>query len=122
MNKTLIINKNDNVAVALKDIKQGETYNGVTLLQDIPCGHKFALKDIKENENIIKYGYPIGHAKEDIKQGSHVHVSNTKTNLSGELNYSYNPNFIEETFKDENILVNVYKRKFNKFSRITLIT
>ena len=115
MNKTLIINKNDNVAVALKDIKQGETYNGVTLLQDIPCGHKFALKDIKENENIIKYGYPIGHAKEDIKQGSHVHVSNTKTNLSGELNYSYNPNFIEETFKDENILVNVYKRKFNKY-------
>ena len=115
MNKTLIINKKDNVAVALKDLHLGEVYNGVTLLSDIPCGHKFALCDIKENENIIKYGYPIGHALSDIKKGSHVHVINTKTNLSGELNYSYKPNFIEETFKDENILVNVYKRKFNKY-------
>lgn len=115
MNKTLIINKKDNVAVALKDLHLGEVYNGVTLLSDIPCGHKFALCDIKENENIIKYGYPIGHALLDIKKGSHVHVTNTKTNLSGELNYSYKPNFIEQTFKDENILVNVYKRKFNKY-------
>ena len=114
MNKTLIINKKDNVAVALKDLHLGEVYNGVTLLSDIPCGHKFALCDIKENENIIKYGYPIGHALLDIKKGSHVHVTNTKTNLSGELNYSYKPNFIEQTFKDENILVNVYKRKFKR--------
>ena len=52
-------------------------------------GHKYALCDIKEGENIIKYGNPIGHATEDIKKGDHVHTHNVKTNLSGNLEYEY---------------------------------
>ena len=52
-------------------------------------GHKYALCDIKEGENIIKYGNPIGHATEDIKKGDHVHTHNVKTNLSGNLEYIY---------------------------------
>lgn len=115
MNKTLIINKIDNVAVALRDLKKGEIYEGVSLLEDIPCGHKFALIDIKENENIIKYGYPIGHAKQFILKGTHVHVVNTKTNLGDELTYLYHPQFVENKYKDENVTVNVYKRKFNRY-------
>ncbi len=53
-------------------------------------GHKYALFDIKKGENIIKYGSPIGHATEDIKCAEHVHTHNLKTNLSGNLEYTYN--------------------------------
>ena len=53
-------------------------------------GHKYALYPIKKGENVIKYGSPIGHATEDISVGDHVHTHNTKTNLSGNLEYTYN--------------------------------
>lgn len=69
----MLINKLDNVEVNLND------------------GHKYAVRDIKCGENIIKYGQPIGHATEDIKKGEHVHTHNTKTNLSGKLEYKYEP-------------------------------
>ena len=52
-------------------------------------GHKYALTDIKAGENVIKYGSPIGHATEDIKKGDHVHTHNVKTNLRGNLEYTY---------------------------------
>ena len=52
-------------------------------------GHKYALSDIKKGENVIKYGSAIGHATCDIKAGEHVHTHNLKTNLSGELEYTY---------------------------------
>ena len=57
MNKTVIINEKDNVGVTL-------TGEG-----NIPAGHKFALKDIKKGDYVIKYGEIIGRAKEDIKKG-----------------------------------------------------
>ena len=56
-------------------------------------GHKYALCDIKNGENIIKYGFPIGHAVCDIKHGEHVHTHNMKTNLGDNLKYSYEPDF-----------------------------
>ncbi len=59
------------------------------VLVNIENGHKYALCDIKEGENIIKYGQPIGHAICDIKKGEHVHSHNVKTNLSGKLEYIY---------------------------------
>lgn len=68
----MIINKLDNVEVNLEN------------------GHKYALCDIARGENIIKYGSAIGHATEDIKKGNHVHTHNIKTNLSGNLEYTYN--------------------------------
>ena len=67
------INQNDNVAVALRPLSKGETLcvagADVTLAEDIPQGHKFALKDIKSGEEIIKYGFRIGFAKENIGKG-----------------------------------------------------
>ena len=54
-------------------------------------GHKYALKDIAAGENIIKYGNPIGHATQEIHKGDHVHSHNVKTNLSGNLEYTYEP-------------------------------
>ncbi len=73
----MLINKLDNVDINLTD------------------GHKYALFDIKAGEDIIKYGNPIGHAICDIKKGEHVHTHNVKTNLSGNLEYSYEPKFYD---------------------------
>ncbi len=68
----MLINKLDNVDINLSN------------------GHKYAVCDIREGENIVKYGQPIGHAICDIKKGEHVHTHNLKTNLSGNLEYTYN--------------------------------
>ena len=73
----MLVNKLDNVEVNLED------------------GHKYALKDIAAGENIIKYGNPIGHAVCDIRKGEHVHSHNMKTNLSGNLEYTYKPEFYD---------------------------
>ena len=88
--KTIIINGLDNVAVALTDLKKGEKHEGVTLVNDITKGHKFALKSVKKGEHIIKYGNPIAYATADIAAGEHVHTHNVHTNLKGELEYTYN--------------------------------
>lgn len=69
----LTIHKDDNVAV------------------DLDSGHKVALRDIDDCENVIKYGFPIGHATKPIKKGERVHTDNLKTNLSEKLSYTYNP-------------------------------
>ncbi|MBQ3806612.1 MAG: altronate dehydratase [Kiritimatiellae bacterium] len=68
----MIINPNDNVEIR----------------ED---GHKYALRDIAEGENIVKYGMPIGHATKPIAKGEHVHVHNVKTNLGEVLEYKYEP-------------------------------
>ncbi|MDE7167452.1 MAG: altronate dehydratase family protein [Clostridia bacterium] len=88
--KTIIINPLDNVAVALTDLKNGEVHEGVTLAEDITKGHKFTLREIKKGENIIKYGNPIACATADIQKGAHVHTHNVHTNLSENLEYTYN--------------------------------
>ncbi len=88
--KSIIINSLDNVAVALTDLKKGEVHEGVTLAEDIVKGHKFTLRDIKKGENIIKYGNPIACATADIPKGGHVHTHNAHTNLSENLEYTYN--------------------------------
>lgn len=75
----------------MKQIKINEKDNVAVMLEGELPGHKIALGDIKKGENIIKYGYPIGHATEDIHKGNHVHTHNIKTNLSGTLEYTYQP-------------------------------
>ena len=95
MTSFLRIHPSDNVAVALEALPAGavlETAEGpVTALEPIPAGHKIALQDLSEGENIIKYGFPIGHAVKPIPRGSHVHIQNLKTNLSDTLTYSWQP-------------------------------
>ncbi len=56
-------------------------------------GHKYALRDIRKGENIVKYGMPIGHATCAIRAGEHVHVHNVATNLGDALAYRYDPDF-----------------------------
>ncbi len=62
---------------------------------NIETGHKSALVDIAEGENVIKYGFPIGHATQPIKKGEHVHTHNLKTNLKEKLSYTYQPKLVE---------------------------
>ena len=125
------INSADVVAVALQPLSKGTEVTleamddvpemTVTLQEDITAGHKFALKDIKKDEPIIKYGYPIGAAKEEIKKGFHVHTHNIHTLLSEKLEYTYKEdaaksayeNWYKETEKlRANVpTVNVYPRE-----------
>jgi altronate hydrolase len=86
------IHPDDNVAVALTAIPSGTEFAGVTASADIPQGHKMALKSMAENDQVVKYGFSIGHATVAIAPGDWVHTHNMKTNLSGEEQYSYNPN------------------------------
>ncbi|MBO5711340.1 MAG: altronate dehydratase, partial [Acholeplasmatales bacterium] len=115
MNDYIIINDNDNVAVALRPFSKGEIIAGVTLLDDVPQAHKVALVDIAKDENIIKYGSPIGHATKDIKAGNHVHVQNTKTNLNDVFDYEYTPDFADVKTIAKDKTVEVYARKNGEF-------
>ena len=87
------IHSGDNVAVALKPLASGTTVTTgdqtITLISDIPQGHKFALTDIAEGASVIKYGCAIGLAKEPILKGSWIHTHNLKTGLGDLLTYSY---------------------------------
>ena len=85
------INSLDNVAVMLRDVAKGTEIFSTIALDDIPRGHKMALHDIAANENIVKYGYPIGHAAQTVQAGRHVHTHNIRTNLRGLLEYEYQP-------------------------------
>lgn len=85
------IHPTDNVAVALRPIEKGSVWNEVTVLENIPQGHKMALMPIQENDQVIKYGFSIGHATTNILAGEWVHTHNIATNLSGEVSYTYEP-------------------------------
>lgn len=121
--KTIQINPADNVAVAIEPLKAGETIivngNQIVITTDVPAGHKFLLKDLAKGENVIKYGYPIGHLLEDHKQGDFICHENIKTNLAGLLDYEYapvsseeltNPAY-EEWFTKEQLTFKGYRRK-----------
>lgn len=91
MSEFIHIHPKDNVAVALKPIPAGTVFEGVAAKTDIPQGHKMALNGLAENDQVVKYGFPIGHATCPIAPGEWVHTHNMKTNLSGQLEYSYHP-------------------------------
>lgn len=105
----------DNVAVTLEDVKKGDKISLgsaiFTALDDVAKGHKFALSDLKQGQNVIKYGFPIGHATQDVWTGQWVHTHNIKTNLGDLLEYSYKPNFIEEKLDQCNRTFKGYRRK-----------
>lgn len=82
--KAIVIKNNDNVATALSNLEKkqnilleyDENKKNVTLVNNIPFGHKFSLVKILTGSVIIKYGEIIGTAKEDILPGEWVHVHN----------------------------------------------
>ena len=95
MRKYIRITPGDTVAVAIEDLSKGDVLHvdslSLRLLQDIPAGHKVALHDCRVGDDIIKYGYPIGHAVRAIAAGDWVNEKNIKTNLEGIQTYVYTP-------------------------------
>jgi len=100
MKDKVIINKIDNVGICLKEFG------------DIPAGHKYALRDIKEGETVIKYGQIIGRAKCDIKEGEWVHTHNVKSHLDENVEYTYD--FHADVFAPEKRTFMGYKRKHGR--------
>ena len=108
--KYIKINPADNVAVALQDLSKGEVVEGIALQTDIPRGHKIVLRNLRAGENVIKYGFPIGHVSRDAEAGTLVDHSCIKTNLEGLLDYEYHPAL-------EEIPESPSKRTFRGFRR-----
>lgn len=108
------INPADSVVVCLRPFTKGETIDvdgrTVEMLQDTPVGHKVLINDTAKGSDIIKYGYPIGHAVEDLKAGQWINENNLKTNLAGTLSYEYKP--VNEKLNIENV-----NRTFNGYVR-----
>ena len=113
--KYLKINPADNVVVAISDLKAGETItvdgHAITLKEDVPAGHKVTLKDFAQGENIIKYGYPIGHAVTAVEQGHWINENQIKTNLAGLLDYTYNPVSVDLNIPKKDLTFKGYRRK-----------
>ena len=113
--KYLKINPADNVVVAITDLKAGEIISdegaNVVLKEDVPAGHKVTLKDLNEGENVIKYGYPIGHVRQDVEAGKWINENQIQTNLSGLLEYTYNPVKVELDIPQKNLTFKGYRRK-----------
>ncbi|MFI2857048.1 UxaA family hydrolase [Paenibacillus sp. JSM ZJ436] len=99
MSHIILLQDTDNVAVALHPLTAGSGANyrldgkehGLEVLNDIPKGHKLAVRLIKAGEPVMKYGYSIGVAVCDIPAGTWVHSHNLKTGLGDVLEYQYEP-------------------------------
>ncbi len=89
------IHPSDNVAVALATIVAGSVVGAggakVEARAEIPRGHKIALARVSAGDPVIKYGFPIGNATQDILPGDWVHSHNLATGLSGTIEYEYRP-------------------------------
>ena len=83
----IVLHSTDNVATAVQDLKKGQQaavrlgreINHVSIMEDIPYGHKFAVRKINKEENILKYGEVIGRATMEIEAGCHAHVQNIES-------------------------------------------
>ena len=100
------------MAVALAPLKAGTPIDidGVVLRDDIPAGHKFALCNLSQGDNVVKYGFPIGHVMRAVDAGCHIDHNILKTNLEGVSEYTYTPNLTE-------IKSTAVKRSFKGFKR-----
>jgi (2R)-sulfolactate sulfo-lyase subunit alpha len=79
----------DHVAVAIADLKagtevrmvtlEGQEVGTLTLVEDIPLGHKFATRDVAAGAEVVEYGRSIGKAMQAIAKGGHTHTHNIKS-------------------------------------------
>ena len=74
----IIIDGEDNVGIVAGPdglVKKTTIDNGIIVSQDIPMGHKVALKKIRRGEEVIRYSQVIGFARETILPGDWVQES-----------------------------------------------
>lgn len=109
------LHDHDNVVVALKDLAKDDvvTIKGqqVQLKEDVSRGHKIAIADIAPNEQILKYGYPIGFAIKAVAAGEHIHTHNTKTGLDGIQSYEFKQQLHVNPFQNEHLTFQGFRRK-----------
>ncbi|MDR0395477.1 MAG: altronate dehydratase family protein, partial [Tannerella sp.] len=109
------INPADNIVVAIQNLPVGEKISAggidVEVKEEIPAGHKVAMRDFAIGGNIIKYGDPIGHAVKEISRGSLVNEKNIKTNLEGLSEYTYTPSSVPAPVEKRNLTFKGYRRK-----------
>ena len=90
MKKGILLHEaDDDVGVTAMDLTAGEVVQAVTLegepvtqiklVDDVPLGHKIAMRDMPDQKHIIEYGRPIGYAAKAIAVGAHVHTHNIKS-------------------------------------------
>ncbi len=91
MTKALTIASGDSVATLLEDGHAGDHVGDVVLTADVPRGHKVALTAVAAGQPVIKFGFPIGIARQPIAPGAHVHSDNLATGLSGTGSYRFQP-------------------------------
>ena len=112
----LKINANDNVAVVLADVlTAGDVVEvdgqRVVVQQEVARGHKVALVDMCAGQQVVKYGYPIGHLTQAVKAGEWIHTHNLKSDLCDNLKYTYTPKSYDVEFqRDDNLRVMGYLR------------
>lgn len=115
MDRYIQIHPKDNVAVALADLPAGEVLHlsgrDVTLREAIPVGHKIALADLNEQDQVIKYGYPIGHVLRRVQSGEWINEQVLKTSLEGIQSYVYQPVKTELTIPADGRTFQGYRRK-----------
>jgi (2R)-sulfolactate sulfo-lyase subunit alpha len=84
----LVHQEGDDVAVATRDLEPGEVEGGylvgptslrVSLVEEVPLGHKFALRDLAVGEQVTEYGACVGQASAPISVGQYVHVHNVRS-------------------------------------------
>ncbi|WP_054023045.1 UxaA family hydrolase [Bacillus sp. FJAT-28004] len=104
MNSWIRLHEDDHVVIALQSFAKGdkltlETGLVLELLEEVPKGHKVLTRAVRTGEHVLKFGYSIGVAKEDIESGSWIHTHNMGTGLKGFLDYSYKQTTLHEDVK-----------------------
>lgn len=99
MNSWIRLHENDHVVIALQPFAKGDKLilatggaeHELVLTEDVPKGHKILTRPVREGEDVLKFGYSIGKAKQNLEPGCWVHTHNMGTGLKGILDYSYKP-------------------------------
>ena len=90
MHRFLVHRTGDHVGVAVEDVQRGDEIYGVYMdtdgtteplvaRDDVPLGHKIALRDLAEGAEVVEYGVRIGLTRTPVAAGAHVHTHNLKS-------------------------------------------
>jgi altronate hydrolase len=90
---TVRIHPTDNVVVAVQPLRAGTVLHEegarVELGEDVPAGHKIAIRALEPGDPVVKYGFEIGRATAAVEPGAWIHSHNLKTALDGVLDYRF---------------------------------
>jgi len=92
MTRAIVIHAADNVATLIDPARpgdkchlQGAVDSMISIVSDVPYGHKVAIRALQAGEPVMKYNKPIGIVTSDVAVGEHIHVHNMGSSRSGDL-------------------------------------